>query len=145
MDKKAKALEGQLTTRPPLFDGSNFAYWEIGMMIFLTSCDFDLWQVILDGHMDPTSEVTTMPEKMISHHVYADCKLFLVRIPISTTCSNWVFMSLSILNDSLHEIIWAQNNFGQIRGYKAIFLCIIFLLKFYTQLKSEAGSDLESI
>lgn len=72
--------------------------------------------------------------------------LFLVRIPNSTTCSkNWVFKPLSILNDSLHEIIWARNNFGQIRGYKAIFLCIIFLLKFYTRLKSEAGSDLESI
>lgn len=26
------------------------------MRIFLTSCDIDLWQVVLDGHMDPTSE-----------------------------------------------------------------------------------------
>lgn len=33
------------------------------MRIFLTSSDFDLWQVILDGLMDPTSERHIWDEK----------------------------------------------------------------------------------
>lgn len=40
------------------------------MRIFLTFCDFDLWQVILDGHMDPTSERYTWDVKERKAHSF---------------------------------------------------------------------------
>lgn len=30
--------------------------WKTGMRIFLTSCDFDLWQFVFDGQMNSTIE-----------------------------------------------------------------------------------------
>lgn len=38
------------------------------MTIFLTACDFDLSQVILDGNMDPTSEKRTWDDKAKKAH-----------------------------------------------------------------------------
>lgn len=38
------------------------------MRIFLTSCDIDLWQVVLDGHMDPTSERHAWDDKANKAH-----------------------------------------------------------------------------
>lgn len=51
--RKAKALEGQSYTRVPFFDGYNYTYWETKIGTFLISCGFDLWLIVLDGHMAP--------------------------------------------------------------------------------------------
>lgn len=56
MDKKTKALTGLSVTSPSFFDGSKCAYWKTRMKVFFTSCDFDLWQVILDKYVDPISK-----------------------------------------------------------------------------------------
>ena len=39
-------LEGQSTTRPPLFTGSNFAYWKARMRIYLRCIDLDILELI---------------------------------------------------------------------------------------------------
>ena len=39
-------LEGQSTTRPPLFTGSNFAYWKVRMRIYLRCIDLDILELI---------------------------------------------------------------------------------------------------
>ncbi|VFQ86004.1 unnamed protein product [Cuscuta campestris] len=41
--------EGQPTTRPPLFDGTNYTYWEERMRIYIRSMNFQLWLVIKNG------------------------------------------------------------------------------------------------
>ena len=39
-------LEGQSTTRPSPFSGSNFAYWKARMRIYLRCIDFDILELI---------------------------------------------------------------------------------------------------
>jgi len=45
----AGMAEGQSTTRPPLFDGSNYSYWKDRMKIYLKSTEFKMWLVIENG------------------------------------------------------------------------------------------------
>ncbi|VFQ74600.1 unnamed protein product [Cuscuta campestris] len=49
--------EGQSTTRPPLFDETNYAYWKERMRIFIQSNDYDSWMVIKHGETVPTKIV----------------------------------------------------------------------------------------
>ncbi|VFQ68815.1 unnamed protein product, partial [Cuscuta campestris] len=49
--------EGQSTTRPPLFDDTNYAYWKERMRIFIQSNDYDSWLVIKHGETVPTKIV----------------------------------------------------------------------------------------
>ena len=48
-------LEGQSTTRPPLFDGKNYAFWEERMRIFIQSTDFRIWMLIEHGETPSTN------------------------------------------------------------------------------------------
>jgi hypothetical protein len=41
------------TDRPPLFDGTNFSFWEIGMKKKLMSLGVDVWDVIEMGYVKP--------------------------------------------------------------------------------------------
>jgi len=41
--------EGQSSSRPPYFDGSNYGYWKIRMMIYLKSIDYKLWFNVIKG------------------------------------------------------------------------------------------------
>src|SRR5262249_24693417 len=50
-------MEGQSTSRPPLFDGSNYAYWKTRIMIFLKASTYSEWKTIEDGPY-----VATTPE-----------------------------------------------------------------------------------
>ena len=38
--------KGQLLIIPPLFDGTNYAYWKVRMRVFLQSLDEKVWQVV---------------------------------------------------------------------------------------------------
>ncbi|VFQ78083.1 unnamed protein product [Cuscuta campestris] len=49
--------KGQSTTRPPLFNGTNYAYWKERMRIFIQSNDYDSWLVIKHGETVPTKIV----------------------------------------------------------------------------------------
>ncbi|VFQ71990.1 unnamed protein product [Cuscuta campestris] len=49
--------EGQSTTRPPLFDGTNYTYWNERMRIYIRSTNFQLWLVIKNGEEVPMKKV----------------------------------------------------------------------------------------
>ena len=40
---------GQLLIIPPLFDGTNNAYWKVRMRVFLQSLDKKVWQAVEIG------------------------------------------------------------------------------------------------
>ncbi|KAH9671809.1 hypothetical protein KPL70_017497 [Citrus sinensis] len=46
--------EGQSTTRPPFFDGNDYAYWKTRMRIYLQALDYEIWEVVCDGPFMPT-------------------------------------------------------------------------------------------
>lgn len=58
---------GNFVSRPPCFDGSNYAHWKARMEIFLNSMDWAIWDIIEMGWTTPVEEVvvngvkTTMP------------------------------------------------------------------------------------
>ena len=41
--------EGTSTSKPPLLDGSNYAYWKQMMIGFLKSIDDDVWDIVEEG------------------------------------------------------------------------------------------------
>ena len=47
---------GQLLIIPPLFDGTNYAYWKVHMRAFLQSLDEKVWQAVEIGWTKPTEE-----------------------------------------------------------------------------------------
>ncbi|VFQ83206.1 unnamed protein product [Cuscuta campestris] len=49
--------EGQSTSRPPLFDGTNYTYWKERMRIYIRSTNFQLWLVIKNGEETPMKKV----------------------------------------------------------------------------------------
>ncbi|XP_077221693.1 uncharacterized protein LOC143855458 [Tasmannia lanceolata] len=49
-------VEGQSVSRPPYFNGSNYGYWKTQMDFFLQSLDFEMWELIEDGYIPPTSD-----------------------------------------------------------------------------------------
>ncbi|VFQ88282.1 unnamed protein product [Cuscuta campestris] len=49
--------EGQSTTRPPLFDGTNYSYWKERMRIFIQSNDYKLWLIVKNGCGVPMKKV----------------------------------------------------------------------------------------
>ena len=44
---------GQSLIIPPLFDGTNYAYWKVCMKAFLQSLDEKVWQVVEIGWTKP--------------------------------------------------------------------------------------------
>ena len=44
---------GQSLIIPPLFDGTNYAYWKVCMRVFLQSLDEKVWQVVEIGWTKP--------------------------------------------------------------------------------------------
>ena len=49
--------EGHSISRPPLFTGKNYAYWKDRMKIFITSTDYQQWEVIEEGEEPILKEV----------------------------------------------------------------------------------------
>ena len=44
---------GKLLIIPPLFDGTNYAYWKVRLRAFLQSLDEKVWQVVKIGWTKP--------------------------------------------------------------------------------------------
>ncbi|KAG9450530.1 hypothetical protein H6P81_010495 [Aristolochia fimbriata] len=44
-------------TRPPLLDGTNYAYWKAKMKIYIKAQDERAWRSVEDGWIPPTAEV----------------------------------------------------------------------------------------
>ncbi|VFQ77872.1 unnamed protein product [Cuscuta campestris] len=49
--------EGQSTTRPPLFDGTNYSYWKEMIRMFIQSNDYKLWLIVKNGCGVPMKKV----------------------------------------------------------------------------------------
>jgi hypothetical protein len=45
--------EGTSTTKPPLFDGTNFAFWKVRMRTYLMALGADVWDVVETGYIKP--------------------------------------------------------------------------------------------
>ena len=45
----AAHLEGHFTNRPLLFDGTNYQFWSTRRSIFVRSCNYLMWDVVVDG------------------------------------------------------------------------------------------------
>ncbi|XP_061360887.1 uncharacterized protein LOC133304840 [Gastrolobium bilobum] len=43
-------LEGTSTSRPPFFNGTDYAYWKSRMQIFLESNDLRIWNIVEEGY-----------------------------------------------------------------------------------------------
>ena len=56
---------GQSLITPPLFDGTNYAYWKVRMRAFLQSLDEKVWQAIEIGRTKPTEVPTDWDDDKI--------------------------------------------------------------------------------
>ncbi|VFQ83106.1 unnamed protein product [Cuscuta campestris] len=67
--------ERQSTTRPPLYDGTNYTYWKERMRIYIQSTNFLLWRIIKNGEDVPMKKVgeTNVP-KTEDEYVAQDIK-----------------------------------------------------------------------
>jgi hypothetical protein len=45
--------EGTSTSKPPLFDGTNFSFWKIRMRTYLMALGVDVWDVVETGYTKP--------------------------------------------------------------------------------------------
>ncbi|XP_020249276.1 uncharacterized protein LOC109826667 [Asparagus officinalis] len=60
-------LEGQSTTRPPLFTGSNFAYWKARMRICLQCIDLDILDIVEKKYVKKLSSEMTEDERKLAN------------------------------------------------------------------------------
>ena len=44
---------GQSLLIPPLFDGTNYAYWKVCMKVFLLALGLQVWQAVEVGWIKP--------------------------------------------------------------------------------------------
>ena len=56
---------GQSLIIPPLFDGTNYAYWKVRMRAFLQSLDEKVWQAVEIGKTKPKEAPTDWDEAKI--------------------------------------------------------------------------------
>ena len=47
--------EGQSIARPPMFNGTDYAYWKARMKIYLSSVDYDVWDIVETGYKPPVT------------------------------------------------------------------------------------------
>ena len=56
---------GKSLTIPPLFDGTNYAYWKVRMRAFLQSLDEKVWQAVEIGWTKPTEAPADLDDAKI--------------------------------------------------------------------------------
>ena len=66
MESSVYALEGQSTSRPPLFNCTNFSYWKARMQIFLRCIDLNMLDVVTNKYVEPTGRALTEPERHLA-------------------------------------------------------------------------------
>ena len=57
--------KGQSLIIPPLFDGTNYAYWKVRMRAFLQSLDEKVWHAVKIGWIKPTEASTDWDDPKI--------------------------------------------------------------------------------
>ena len=53
-------VEGQSSSRPSLFNGTNYYYWKARMRIYIQAIDFQLWRVIIKETHTPIIKVNSI-------------------------------------------------------------------------------------
>ena len=53
-NSSAASMVGHSTNRPPLFDETNYQFWSNRMSVYMRSCDYKMWEVVMDGPYVPT-------------------------------------------------------------------------------------------
>ena len=61
---------GQYLIIPPLFDGTNYAYWKVHMRTFLQSLDEKVWQAIKIGWTKPKEVPTDWDDTKIKATIF---------------------------------------------------------------------------
>ena len=56
---------GQSLIIPPLFDGTNYAYWKVCIRAFLQSLDEKVWQAVEIGWTKPTEALSNWDDVKI--------------------------------------------------------------------------------
>ena len=56
---------GQSLIIPPLFDGTNYAYWKVHMRVFLQFLDENVWQAVEIGWTKPKEATSDWNEAKI--------------------------------------------------------------------------------
>eukprot|EP00253_Pinus_taeda_P016856 PITA_16856 len=55
--------EREASTRPPVFDETNFVYWKVRVTAYLQSLGIEVWDIIDTGYSFPASTPTDQAEK----------------------------------------------------------------------------------
>jgi len=85
------------TSRPSFFDGNDYAYWKVRMIIYLQFIDYDLWLSIENRHHKPTKiENNIMILKPRSEYTNGDKKL--LSMEAKTMNTKCCAMSISEFN-----------------------------------------------
>ena len=50
-------LEGHSTNRPLLFDRTNYQFWSTRMSIFMSSCNYLMWDIVVDDLFVPMRKI----------------------------------------------------------------------------------------
>ncbi|VFQ73469.1 unnamed protein product [Cuscuta campestris] len=95
----AGVTEGQSTTRPPLFDGTNYSYWKKRMRIFIQSNDYKLWLIVKNGCGVPMKKVgeVNVP-KTEEEFTDEDCK----KMKLNAKAINMIYCGVNA--DDYHKI-----------------------------------------
>jgi hypothetical protein len=71
------------STRPPLFNGTNFSFWKIRMKTYLMSLGMEVWQIVVDGYKIPTTLPT---DEVGKKNYYSNAKA--MNVHPRRTCRN---------------------------------------------------------
>ncbi|VFQ66102.1 unnamed protein product [Cuscuta campestris] len=95
----AGVTEGQSTTRPPLFDGTNYSYWKERMRIFIQSNDYKLWLIVKNDCRVPMKKVgeVNVP-KTEEEFTDEDCK----KMELNAKAINMIYCGVNA--DDYHKI-----------------------------------------
>ena len=98
---------------PPLFDGTNYAYWKVRMRAFLQSLDEKVWQAVEIGWTKPTeapADWDDAKKKVVNFNSRAFNVLF-------STVTNEEFKKISLTETAMEVWIILQTTY---EGTKAI-------------------------
>ncbi|GAA0142651.1 hypothetical protein LIER_03497 [Lithospermum erythrorhizon] len=93
--------EGGSTTRSPVLDGTNYAYWKARMTTFLKSMDTKTWKDVRAGWTTPTvtnNDVTTVNPK--DHWTPEEHELALANDKVMNVIFNDVDLNVFKLNNT---------------------------------------------
>ena len=132
--------EGLSSTRPPLFDGSNYDYWCSRMRSHLQAVDYVLWRIVKNGPLVPTTIQMVLPYLDPEETDEAKIKAAKIATAVEVPVTNIDEVDLSLLRESeikkislnakainiLHNALCIEE-YGRVKGFdtaKEIWDCL---------------------